>query len=86
MSEQRGRRYDWIEYEDGTILGQKRQCRSKLCSYYWQLYEFECIILKLHLLDKIKVDSWWRWLVWHCSYCVCKCDQQGPDSDRYDCR
>jgi len=29
------------------------------------------------------VDSWWRWLVWHCSYCLCKCDQQGPDSDRY---
>jgi hypothetical protein len=21
--------------------------------------------------------------MWHCSYCLCKCDQQGPDSDRY---
>ena len=31
---------------------------------------------------KIKVDSWWRWLLWHCSYCLCKCDEQGPDSDR----
>ena len=33
--------------------------------------------------DKIKVDSWWRWLFWHCSYCLCKCDAPGPESDRY---
>ena len=33
--------------------------------------------------DKIKVDSWWRWLFWHCSYCFCKCDAPGPNSDRY---
>ncbi|KAG8223711.1 hypothetical protein J437_LFUL004076, partial [Ladona fulva] len=30
-----------------------------------------------------KVDSWWRWLFWHCSYCFCMCDEQGPNSDRY---
>lgn len=30
-----------------------------------------------------KVDSWWRWLFWHCSYCFCLCDEQGPQSDRY---
>lgn len=30
-----------------------------------------------------KVDSWWRWLFWHCSYCFCLCDEQGPHSDRY---
>ena len=35
------------------------------------------------LLDQIKVDSWWRWLFWHCSYCFCKCDAPGPNSDRY---
>ena len=29
-----------------------------------------------------KVDSWWRWF-WHCSYCMCLCDQPGPQSDRY---
>lgn len=34
-------------------------------------------------LDNIKVDSWWRWLIFHCSYCLCKCDQSGPNSDRY---
>ncbi|CAG9863090.1 unnamed protein product [Phyllotreta striolata] len=28
------------------------------------------------------VDSWTRWFV-HCSYCLCFCDQQGPESDRY---
>ena len=33
--------------------------------------------------DEIKVDSWWRWLFWHCSYCFCKCDAPGPNSDRY---
>ncbi|CAD7090027.1 unnamed protein product [Hermetia illucens] len=30
-----------------------------------------------------KVDSWWRWLFWHCSYCFCLCDEQGVKSDRY---
>uniref|UniRef100_A0A336KP84 CSON013308 protein n=1 Tax=Culicoides sonorensis TaxID=179676 RepID=A0A336KP84_CULSO len=30
-----------------------------------------------------KVDSWWRYLFWHCSYCMCLCDQQGKKSDRY---
>uniref|UniRef100_A0A1L8DP86 Putative conserved secreted protein n=2 Tax=Nyssomyia neivai TaxID=330878 RepID=A0A1L8DP86_9DIPT len=30
-----------------------------------------------------KVDSWWRWLFWHCSYCLCLCDEQGYKSDRY---
>ncbi|XP_063707840.1 uncharacterized protein LOC134836578 isoform X2 [Culicoides brevitarsis] len=30
-----------------------------------------------------KVDSWWRYLFWHCSYCFCLCDQQGKKSDRY---
>ncbi|XP_062525581.1 uncharacterized protein LOC101735738 isoform X4 [Bombyx mori] len=29
-----------------------------------------------------KVDSWWRWLFWHCSYCMCLCDD-ATDSDRY---
>lgn len=30
-----------------------------------------------------RVDSWWRWLFWHCSYCTCLCDQPGLKSDRY---
>ncbi|XP_018361103.1 PREDICTED: uncharacterized protein LOC108759910 isoform X1 [Trachymyrmex cornetzi] len=30
-----------------------------------------------------KVDSWWRWLFWHCSYCFCYCDDQNSNSDRY---
>ena len=33
-------------------------------------------------VNKIKVDSWWRFL-FHCSYCLCLCDAQGPESDRY---
>jgi hypothetical protein len=34
-------------------------------------------------LDIRKFDSWHRWLFWHCSYCLCKCDAPGPNSDRY---
>ncbi|XP_043462571.1 uncharacterized protein LOC122498746 isoform X2 [Leptopilina heterotoma] len=30
-----------------------------------------------------KVDSWWRWLFWHCSYCFCYCDDHNSNSDRY---
>lgn len=30
-----------------------------------------------------EVDSWWRWLFWHCSYCFCLCDDAGKNSDRY---
>ncbi|EFN89744.1 uncharacterized protein LOC105182071 isoform X2 [Harpegnathos saltator] len=30
-----------------------------------------------------KVDSWWRWLFWHCSYCFCYCDDHNSSSDRY---
>ncbi|XP_028172666.1 uncharacterized protein LOC114361723 isoform X2 [Ostrinia furnacalis] len=30
-----------------------------------------------------KVDSWWRWLFWHCSYCMCLCDEASEQSDRY---
>lgn len=53
------RRYDWIEYENGRILGNKGSCARQS-----------------------KVDSWWRWLFWHCSYCFCMCDDP-TDSDRY---
>jgi len=54
------RRYDWVEYEDGTLLGNKGTC-----------------------VNKIKVDSWWRYIFWHCSYCLCKCDEVTEDSDRF---
>merc|ERR550519_616910 len=54
------RRYDWVEYEDGTLLGNKGTC-----------------------VNKIKVDSWWRWIFWHCSYCLCKCDEITDDSHRF---
>ncbi|KAM3962598.1 uncharacterized protein ACR2FA_003224 [Aphomia sociella] len=30
-----------------------------------------------------KVDSWWRWLFWHCSYCMCLCDDASYNSHRY---
>jgi len=60
MAEEPGRRYDWVEYENGVQLGNKGTCRNK-----------------------IKVDSWWRYIFWHCSYCLCKCDEVAEDSDRY---
>ncbi|XP_070139630.1 uncharacterized protein [Drosophila kikkawai] len=30
-----------------------------------------------------KAESWHRWIFWHCSYCMCLCDEQGLRSDRY---
>ncbi|XP_050531458.1 uncharacterized protein LOC126900066 isoform X2 [Daktulosphaira vitifoliae] len=30
-----------------------------------------------------KVNSWWRWLVWHCSYCLCICYSTDTASDQY---
>ncbi|XP_074027669.1 uncharacterized protein [Leptinotarsa decemlineata] len=56
-----GRRYEYIEYENGRVLGRKKGCSR----------------------GTTKVDSWWRWLFWHCSYCFCLCDEQGSNSDRY---
>lgn len=29
------------------------------------------------------VDSWWMYLLWHCSYCFCICDSTESSSDRY---
>ena len=29
MSSARDRRYDWVEYEDGTVLGNKGRCPSE---------------------------------------------------------
>ncbi|XP_029052070.1 uncharacterized protein LOC114880335 isoform X2 [Osmia bicornis bicornis] len=55
------RRYEYIEYENGKVFGDKKTCTN----------------------PKTKVDSWWRWLFWHCSYCFCYCDDNTPKSDRY---
>ncbi|XP_078045689.1 chemokine-like protein orion isoform X1 [Augochlora pura] len=55
------RRYEYVEYENGKVFGNKGTCKNSLT----------------------KVDSWWRWLFWHCSYCFCYCDNQNAKSDRY---
>lgn len=55
------RRYEYIEYENGRLFGQKNTCKR----------------------ETTKVDSWWRWLFWHCSYCFCYCDDNNVNSDRY---
>ncbi|KAK9296369.1 hypothetical protein QLX08_009591 [Tetragonisca angustula] len=60
-SQNSDRRYDYIEYENGMIYGQKNTCSKPVT----------------------KVDSWWRWLFWHCSYCFCYCDDNTMNSDRY---
>ncbi|XP_060662544.1 uncharacterized protein LOC132795698 isoform X1 [Drosophila nasuta] len=56
------RRYEYIQYENGRVLGEKQQT---------------CV------RGTTKVDSWWRYLFWHCSYCFCLCDEQGLKSDRF---
>lgn len=55
------RRYEYIEYENGRVLGQRQRC----------------------VRGTTKVDSWWRYLFWHCSYCFCLCDEQSLKSDRF---
>ncbi|KAJ8946873.1 hypothetical protein NQ318_006783 [Aromia moschata] len=60
-SPESGRRYEYIEYENGRVLGRKQGCTR----------------------GTTKVDSWSRWLIWHCSFCFCLCDEQGKHSDRY---
>lgn len=55
------RRYEYIQYENGLVYGNKNTCRR----------------------GTTKVDSWWRWLFWHCSYCFCYCDDHNSNSDRY---
>lgn len=55
------RRYEYIEYENGRVLGQRKACTR----------------------GTTKVDSWWRYLLWHCSYCFCLCDEQSLKSDRF---
>ncbi|KQS30547.1 uncharacterized protein LOC6551613 isoform X2 [Drosophila erecta] len=55
------RRYEYIEYENGRVLGKRGKCTR----------------------GTTKVDSWWRYLLWHCSYCFCLCDEEGLKSDRF---
>ncbi|KAH8317500.1 hypothetical protein KR074_007108, partial [Drosophila pseudoananassae] len=55
------RRYEYIEYENGRVLGKRSKCHR----------------------GTTKVDSWWRYILWHCSYCFCLCDEQGLKSDRF---
>lgn len=57
----KNRRYEYIEYENGKMYGKKNTCSKQTR----------------------KVDSWWRWLFWHCSYCMCYCDDYSSNSDRY---
>uniref|UniRef100_U5EP73 Putative secreted protein n=1 Tax=Corethrella appendiculata TaxID=1370023 RepID=U5EP73_9DIPT len=63
-SSKSNRRYEYIEYENGKVFGNKKD--ANYCPR-----------------GTTKVDSWWRWLFWHCSYCFCLCDMQGELSDRY---
>ncbi|XP_075978437.1 uncharacterized protein LOC142978054 isoform X3 [Anticarsia gemmatalis] len=58
---QSSRRYEYIEYENGRVLGKAGTCHR----------------------GTTKVDSWWRWLFWHCSYCMCLCDDPSFSSHRY---
>jgi Domain of unknown function (DUF4803) len=55
------RRYEYIEYEKGTVFGKRVNCSR----------------------GTTEVDSWWRYLVYHCSYCFCHCDEESKQSDRF---
>ena len=36
MAEDSSRRYDWVEYENGVLLGNKGTCKSKACIVEYQ--------------------------------------------------
>jgi Domain of unknown function (DUF4803) len=75
------RRYEYIKYENGKVLGEEKYCSlgtSKVSQQHWPSPKMAFITFSLP-----KVDSWWRYLFWHCSYCFCMCDEQGRKSDRY---
>ncbi|VVC42301.1 Protein of unknown function DUF4803 [Cinara cedri] len=55
------RRYDYISYENGKVLGDSSNCKGTMSN----------------------VDSWWVYLLWHCSYCFCLCDSKESSSDRH---
>ncbi|XP_023948444.2 uncharacterized protein LOC112053291 isoform X1 [Bicyclus anynana] len=54
------RRYEWIEYENGRVLGKAGSCPR----------------------GTTKVDSWWKWNLLHCSYCMCLCEDDIGSSER----
>ena len=64
-------------------MGRKDQCASKTNAFAPLPWPSLFLHETFYIADKIKVDSWWRWIFYHCSYCLCKCDAPGPDSDRY---
>ena len=61
MSSDPARRYAYIEYEDGQVLGKSINPVS----------------------TKYKVDSWWRWIFFHCTFCFCICDDEFGKTERY---
>lgn len=78
------RRYDYIEFENGKVLGEKKHCN--LGSTKVSENESLNVTLNRQFFNELEiqqVDSWWRYLFWHCSYCFCMCDEQGKKSDRY---
>ncbi|KAM8713659.1 hypothetical protein ACLKA7_013908 [Drosophila subpalustris] len=61
------RRYDYIEYDNGRVLG--KDCAAQ--------QESACPT------GGVRAESWSRWMFWRCNYCLCLCDEDGPQSDRY---
>lgn len=74
------RRYEYIEYENGKVLGEKKQCNLGTTKVWKIKFHGKRPIRNLFYFQ---VDSWWRYLFWHCSYCFCICDEQGKKSDRF---
>ena len=53
--DQSKRKYDWIEYEDGRVLGKKDQCESKLRYLLSPYHLASKIILSFMLLTNIEL-------------------------------
>ncbi|XP_013143942.1 PREDICTED: uncharacterized protein LOC106107598 isoform X3 [Papilio polytes] len=73
------------QYIDSDMSVCQASGRNNKRRYEWIEYENGRKFGQSYSCSRLpdKVDSWWRWLFWHCSYCMCLCDEPGPKSDRY---
>ncbi|KAI8124340.1 hypothetical protein CVS40_5407 [Lucilia cuprina] len=74
------RRYEYIKYNDQTI-GKETHCQRGESEVRITLIR---LIKYLDSLHCFQANSWMRYLVWECSYCICFCDDQNSiKTNRY---
>ncbi|XP_073957027.1 chemokine-like protein orion isoform X2 [Choristoneura fumiferana] len=59
--------------------------RNSIRRYEWIEYENGRTLGKVGSCTRgtTKVDSWWRWSLHHCSYCMCLCEDEVGSAERF---